>query len=258
MKTTENAVLNILVFAILTLSACKSTVESDSMQPAEGYPFTSDLEEIHDILKFRCIDTIDFKSGQVIADIGAGNGYIEAMLAMFNDSLTFYIQDIDISVCNESELSKVLDFYQEVNGKPFTSKFIIVNGSDTDTNLPDDTFDKILMLWTYSYLKEPIRFISDIRKNLKDDGLFYVINPEIEENDYTKSLRKETGWNVSTMEKQIDDIISCGFRLVRISKNYDAGDYQEPVIMIFRKANNSKIWIQSERGILPEESLLKM
>ena len=217
------------------MPGCKSPVEIHSMQPTEGYPFTTNIHEIRNILKFRCIDTVNFKNGQVIADIGAGNGYIEAMLAIFNDSLTFYIQDIDTTVCNESEVKKVIDFYEEVNGKAFTSKFITITGSDTDTKLPDDTFDKILMLWTYSYLKEPLSFINDVRKNLKDDGVFYVINPEIEESEHIKSLREETGWNASTLEKQIDDIISCGFSLVRIARNHDAGEYNEPIIMIFRK-----------------------
>ncbi len=237
MRATRKVLLCLYLLASLIILGCQPTVETHSMQPTEGYPFTKDIDEIKDLLKSKCLDTISFESGEVIADIGAGNGYIEAMLAMFNDSLTFYIQDIDTSVCNESEVAKVFKFYEEVNGKPFTSKFLTVNGSDTDTNLPDDTFDKILMLWTYSYLKEPVKFINDIKENLKDDGLFYVINPGIEETDYTKSLREETGWNVSILEKQIDDIINCGFNLVRIARNYNEGNYNEPVIMIFRKNN---------------------
>ena len=237
MKVYGIILLHILILAFTYLAGCRSTVEPHSMQPGEGYPLTNDISEIKSILKHRCIDTIDFKKGQVIADIGAGNGYIEAMLAMFNDSLTFYIQDIDPSVCNESEVRKVFDFYEEVNGRSFTCSFKTVIGTDARTNLPDNTFDKILMLWTYSYLKDPILFIEDIKTSLKDDGLFYVVNPGIEESEDTGQLRKETGWNVSPLEKQVDDIISCGFSLIRIARNYDAGEYNEPVIMIFRKTN---------------------
>ena len=239
METIERTISYCFIFSIITLLACNSTVETESMQPTDGYPFISDLDEIHKTLEFRCLDTIEFKSGQIIADIGAGNGYIEAMLSIFHDSLTFYIQDIDSAICNEAEIGKVIDFYQEVNGKPFTNKFIVVNGTDTETNLPVDTFDKILMLWTYHYLKEPIIFINDIRNNLKDDGLLYVINPEIEEDDYTKSLRQKYNWNISPLEKQIDDIISCGFQLIKISRNYNAGDNNGPIILIFRKTITS-------------------
>ena len=63
------------------------------------------------------------------------------------------------TVCNPNTIQEVMDFYQEVNGRPFTNRFITVNGTDTDTNLPDHTFDKILMLWTYQYLKNPREFI---------------------------------------------------------------------------------------------------
>jgi SAM-dependent methyltransferase len=224
-----------ITLSLLNLLGCKTPDDSGSMQPIEGYPFLTSIEEIKGILKYRGLDTIEFRKGETIADIGAGNGYIEAMLSMFHDSLTFYIQDIDTSVCNQSAINEVVDFYQEVNGRPFTNKFIVVNGTDTDTNLPDSTFDKILMLWTYSYLKEPWAFIKDVRNNLKDDGLFYVINPQQDEDEYTKSVRQKYGWNASPLEKQITDIIECGFELRRISRNYDVDGYNQPYIMVFKK-----------------------
>jgi len=227
----KNIILITLLF--LNLFACKTPDDSDSMQPSDGYPYLTSKEEIKKILKDRGIDTIEFKKGEIIADIGAGNGYIEAMLSIFIDSLTFYIQDIDTLVCNQLTINEVVDFYQEVNGRPFTNKFIVVNGTDTDTNLPDTTFDKILMLWTYQYLKEPRQFIMDVRENLKNDGLFYVINPQQDDVEYLNSLRQKYGWNASPLDKEISDIIDCGFELKRISRNYEG--YEQPYIMVFEK-----------------------
>ena len=157
------------------------------------------------------------------------------MLSIFNDSLTFYIQDIDTSVCNQRTIDKVIDFYQEVNGRPFTNKFIVVNGTDTETNLPDSTFDKILMLRTYQYLKEPRKFIMEIRKNLKDDGLFYVINPQYDTYKRLNSQRQKYGWNASPLEKEITDIINWGFELIQITRNYEG--YDQSYIMVFKKRN---------------------
>ena len=48
----------------------------------------------------------------------------------------------------------VYESRKNVNDKPFTNKFIVINGTDTGTNLTDNSFDKILMLWTYQYLKK--------------------------------------------------------------------------------------------------------
>ncbi|HUX57501.1 MAG TPA: methyltransferase domain-containing protein [Bacteroidales bacterium] len=223
--------LFVIIIIIWHLSACKN-VDSDSMQPIDGYPMVKSTEEIELSLKRKCVDTIKFRNGEIIADIGAGNGYLEAMLSIYNDSLTFYIQDIDTSVCNQNIINDVVDFYQKVNGRPFTNKFIAVNGTDTRTNLPDNNCDKILMLWTYQYLKSPREFIKDVREKLKDEGLFYVINPNI---NYESEPTTSNGWNGAPIEKEISDIIDCGFELIRVCRNYDSPEL--PFIMVFKKKN---------------------
>jgi len=207
-------------------------LEEPSMQPFDGYPLLDDLEEIKDLLKDKCVDTLTFRKGEVIADVGAGNGYLEAMLSLFHDDLTFYIQDIDSEICNPGQFEAVKRFYEEVNGGPFTSEFVIVNGTDTQSNLPDHTFDKILMLWTYQYLKYPKEFITELRGKLKNSGLLIVINPD-QDYEYGKLLSMEFGWNSSTIENQISDIITCGFELLRVNRNWE--DNQKPYIMVFKK-----------------------
>jgi SAM-dependent methyltransferase len=220
------------------LTDCKRVKEeTGAMQPIEGFPFLTSIEEINEELKKKCVDTITFKKGEIIADIGAGNGYIPAMLSIFHDSLTFYIQDIDTSSCNQANVNKVVDFYQQVNGRPFTNKFIAVNGTDTETNLPDSTFDKILMMWTYQYLKEPRKIILDVHEKLKGNGLFYVINPQNDDYEWLNSLREKHGWNCSPLEIEISDIIDCGFELTQISRHWDYEGYENPYIMVFRKKN---------------------
>ena len=203
-----------------------------SMQPFAGYPLYEDMEDIKTVLKNKCIDTITFRNGEMIADVGAANGYLEAMLSIFNDDLTFYIQDIDPAVCNPNSIQEVVNFYEQVKGRPFSNRFITVIGTDTETNLPEHTFDKILMLWTYQYLKNPREFIIDLRQKLKNEGLFYVINPS-QDYEYGKLLSVEHGWNMSPVEKQISDIISCGFELVRFGRNYE--NEELPYTMMFIK-----------------------
>lgn len=202
------------------------------MQPYDAYQLIASKEEISRKLKEKCVDTINFTKGEIVADIGAGNGSVEAMLSIFHDSLTFYIQDIDTSVCNQKTINEVVNFYQDVNGGLFTNKFIAVNGADNETNLPDDTFNKILILWTYQYFKNPQAIMTDLKLKLKNDGLLYIINPDI---DYEsgKMLTSEHGWNASPIEKEISDIIDCGFGLIRVSRNYESPE--SPYIMVFKK-----------------------
>ncbi|MFH0842126.1 MAG: methyltransferase domain-containing protein [Bacteroidota bacterium] len=226
--------IHIILFFIflVSFSYCKNPTRDDSMQPYDGYPLLDNIDSIKKELASRCIDTIEFKKGEIVADIGAGNGYLEGMLTLFTDSVTFYIQDIDTSICNQLTVNQVVDFYKNLNKKPFTNKLIPVNGSDSTTNLPDDTFDKILMLYTYQYIKKPIPFISDVKKKLKKDGFFYVVNPQYQDYSNLDFQREEYGWNASPLEKEISDIISCGFELVKISRKY--GDFDDPYMMVFR------------------------
>ena len=233
----KKSLVVISVFLCCCFFNCKNKNDNnsnsnDSMQPIDGYPFLNSKEEVLEHLKGRCIDTIGFKPGEIVADIGAGNGYIEALLSVFHDSLTFYIQDIDSTVCNQKAINEVVSFYQNVKGQPILNKFITVIGSDNETNLPNDIFDKILMLWTYQYFKNPKAIMTDLRLKLKYDGLLYIINPNI---DYESSIQltPEHGWNASPLEKQISDILGCGFELIQISRN----NYccENPYILVFKK-----------------------
>lgn len=219
------------LFLILLFSDCNRNEEL-SMQPYEGYPLLENLEEVKQLLADKCVDTISFQKGEVIADIGAGNGYIEAMLSIFHDSIIFYIQDIDSTVCTQSDIDQVSSFYQKYRATPSTCKMISVNGTDKASCLPEIGFDRILMLWTYQYLKFPKQFITDLNEKLKPNGLLYVINPE-QDYEYGLELRAKYGWNGSTLEKQISEIIECGFMLINIARNYN--NNEQPYIMIFKK-----------------------
>jgi len=230
MFSAKQASVGIILFLTLFLGCNRN--EELSMQPTEGYPWLESREEIRQLLADKCLDTISFEKGEVVADIGAGNGYIEAMLAMFHDSITFYIQDIDSSVCNQQAINEVVKFYESVAGNTFTCSFSVINGNDTETCLPNIGFDRILILWTYQYLKKPEEFITDVRSKLKDRGLLYIINPE-QDYEFGLELRDTYGWNGSTVEQQIDNIIACGFTLIRFTRNYE--DYQRPYLMVFQK-----------------------
>ena len=228
--------LKIVYFLFLSVTCslmpgCKN-INSVSMKPFDGYLLIASKKEIIKSLQDKCVDTISFRKGETVADVGAANGSIEAMLSMFHDSLTFYIQDIDTSVCNQKIINDVVKRYQAINGKPFTNKFIVIKGADNETNLPDDTFNKILMLWTYEYFKDPKSIMTDLRLKLKTDGLMYIVNPGIDK-ETGKTMTAEHGWNASPIEKQISDIIECGFELIRLSRNYESPE--KPYIMIFKK-----------------------
>lgn len=213
----------------------KNAFADGSMQPYDGYPLLESKVEIRQLLKEKCLDTIAFQKGETVADIGAGNGYLEAILAMFHDSLVFYIQDIDATVCNREAVNEVVAFYEKVHGAPFSSSFEVIHGTDSTSNLPDSIFDKILMINTYQYIKQPVEFVMDLKGKLKDEGLLYVINPQTDDYEYLAFLRDAYGWNASPLEQQISDMIGSGFELVRMSRYWSSDTYEHPYLMVFRK-----------------------
>ncbi len=230
---------HIVSFSSIMVCLLSCTITHHVMQPDGGYSLLKNPDSINQFLISRCVDLMHFNNGDVIADIGAGNGYLEGMLSLSFDSLTFYIQDIDSSICNQSEVDKVLYFYKNLKGKPFHNKFIAITGTDSTINLPDNACDKILMLYTYQYLKNPKTFIQDVKKKLKDEGLFYVVNPQHDKYDDIDSQRKKYGWNASPLETEITDVINCGFELIELSRHY--GIQGNPYLMVFKKKHHSLI-----------------
>lgn len=238
MKYIINRQIFILCFIVFMIG-CNNKKEAMkptqmSMHPLYGYRLIKSSEDIKSDLKEKSVDTINFQSGDTIADIGAGDGRIEAMLSILHDSLTFYLQDIDSLVCNQDTLKEAISYFQKITNKPITNNFYHIIGSDDKTNLPNNKFDKILMLWTYQYFKNPKAIMTDLKLKMKPDGLMYIINPDPDiKIELSKYLTSEYGWNQSRIERQITDIISCGFELIQISRNYESSE--KPYIMVFKR-----------------------
>ena len=113
---------------------------------------------------------LGLKSGVVFADIGASSGYYDAAMAVFLDSVTFYLNDIDQHCLNEKNLNKVLRYYSKLKGSSIqsTNSFHFVIGTPTRTNLPENTFDVIFSNATMHVIDQPDSILTDLYKNLKD------------------------------------------------------------------------------------------
>ena len=60
---------------------------------------------------------LGLKPGVVFADIGASSGYYDAAMAVFLDSVTFYLNDIDKNCLNERNLNKVIRYYYKLRAR---------------------------------------------------------------------------------------------------------------------------------------------
>lgn len=110
------------------------------------------------------------KNGETIADIGAASGWMDAMLSIYLDSVTFYIQDIDTLYSSQAELEKAVNYFSQFRSRPQSNKFIFILGTENKTNLPDNFFDKIILNNTFHEISKPFEIIEDIKTKLKPNG----------------------------------------------------------------------------------------
>jgi SAM-dependent methyltransferase len=157
-----------IVGICFTLSACSSVFRP--------YPCGPVLDEAGvQIFKIQS-DFIGLKEGVTFADIGASSGYYDAAMAVFVDSVTFYLNDIDDHCLNQKNLDKVLRYYSKIRGQQIeaTNRFHYVIGTPTRTKLPDSTFDVIFMNATMHVIEYPDSILADLYRNLKPEGNLFI------------------------------------------------------------------------------------
>ena len=178
-----------------------------------GYAYTKDGCENY----FRkYVRDYKFNKGDVVADIGAASGWIDAGISVLIDSVTFYIQDIDTIYLNQNQFDKNINYYSKVRGTPQTNKFQFVIGTEQKTNLPDNTFDKIIFNNSFHEIRDPYSILEDVSKKLKPNG--QIIIREGFSNKYNTIHLKGCnikGYQVGTV---VEYLKASGFYLTNMSE----------------------------------------
>lgn len=110
------------------------------------------------------------KSGETIASIGAGNGYIEVQIATIIENVHWFIQDIDTDCCNQNEFENVVSHYEELKGSSIQGTFDLVIGEENKTNLPKSTFDRVIFHNSYHEISQREEIMNDVKEILKPGG----------------------------------------------------------------------------------------
>ncbi|HWY37362.1 MAG TPA: tetratricopeptide repeat protein [Bacteroidia bacterium] len=126
--------------------------------------------------KKQLLNFMEINKGDVIAEVGAGNGWNLGVLSMIYDSLTLYAQDINPKDLSESAWKKTITYYEKHRATKQTNKFNRVIGTTSSTNLPDGIFDKILLVDAYHDFDKKDAIIDDMAKKLKPGGKIYILD----------------------------------------------------------------------------------
>jgi ubiquinone/menaquinone biosynthesis C-methylase UbiE len=130
---------------------------------------------------------LNLKADDIIADVGTGSGYSLVPIAGAHPNLKFTVQDIDRSTLTEKKLQSQIN---RNNNKANMLQFNIVYGNDTSTNLPSQTFTKVLLFDVLHEVHDKQRILADIKRILKKDGKLII-----EEILVFKPQRKERNCN---------------------------------------------------------------
>jgi tetratricopeptide (TPR) repeat protein len=148
----------------------------------DAYSFNEELfnqKEFHNLyaaFKYKkdLISFLDIKNGEAIADIGTGNGIHLGALSLLYDSLILYGEDINTKTLNEKSWNKMIRHYSSLREKPQTNQFHMVIGTEKETRLPDNTFDKIIIMGSFHEFTEMDQMIYDISFKLKIGGKIII------------------------------------------------------------------------------------
>jgi SAM-dependent methyltransferase len=129
-----------------------------------------------------------------VADVGSYNGYYPSLYSVSTDSIVFYLNDI----VNEGFVyfDSINTICKKIRGDKMTNEFKIILGENESTNLPSNTFNKVILRDALHHFKSPIKMIVDIKRIIKPNGkllLFESIrNPKVDNSNLCRgSMTKE-------------------------------------------------------------------
>jgi len=122
-----------------------------------------DQEEAPD----RALAFIGIRPGMIVADVGAGTGYMTVRLArLVGPRGKVYANDIQPSM---------LRVIHDKTESAHLSNVEIVLGSDTDARLPEGAIDLALLVDVYHEFWHPQEMLGSIRRSLKNGGQLVLV-----------------------------------------------------------------------------------
>lgn len=163
--------LRILTIIILLLVCHPSTAQFDYNGCLSKH-FTK-RDNIEWLLKsYRPIYT--FHKKEKLASIGAGSGEREIIYSMMDDSIEFYLQELNPVCLQPEDLSLTIRQGYQIAGRTSSATFIPVRGKEKETRLPERFFDKIIIENSLHEFTYPNEMLISIRSNLKKEGSLFI------------------------------------------------------------------------------------
>jgi ubiquinone/menaquinone biosynthesis C-methylase UbiE len=125
-------------------------------------------EAAGEIVEFLAGDGISLE-GKALADIGSGDGVID--LGVMHKSGCTSLVGYDI---RETDVSGLRRAAGAAGISDLPAGLAFVQSSATEVPAVDDSFDAVFTWSTFEHVSNPIRMLSEIRRILRPDGVFFL------------------------------------------------------------------------------------
>ena len=165
----------------------------------------------------QALDAIGIHEGMVVADVGAGTGYMSLRMARrVGESGKVYANDLQPEMLQKLRAKSKAEKLSNVE---------TVQGTESDPKLPPNTMDLVLLVDVYHEFSQPQAMLKGIRESLKPDGRLVLL--EYRKEDPKIPIRPEHKMAVAEVKAEVE---AEGYKLDQVIEKLPRQH-----IIIFRK-----------------------
>ena len=151
----------------------------------------------------QALDLLALKPGMVVADVGAGTGYMTLRMAKrVGPTGKVYADDVQ---------PEMLRRLRQNAAREKLSNIEMILGTETDPKLPAGKLDLILLVDVYHEFSQPQRMLRKMRESLKPDGRLVLL--EYRKEDPGIPIRPEHKMSVQEVKTEVE---AEGFHLDQV------------------------------------------
>jgi len=178
--------------------------------------FAISEDEIH-----RLALVMHWKAGQVIADVGAGEGEIGfAAAGTVGSGGKVFLTELD---------RQKLDQLEKEKQRRKLGNVIVISAAEKETKLPDNCCDAIILRHVYHHLTAPVEMDASLMRSLKSGGRLAVIDfpprKALSQSDPVKGVPQNRGGHGIPKKVLVDELTSAGFIVEKTIDDWPDDDY---------------------------------
>jgi ubiquinone/menaquinone biosynthesis C-methylase UbiE len=175
----------------------------------------------------RLSRVMNWKAGQVVADVGAGEGEIGfAAAAAVGESGRVYLTELD-----EQKLTAL----QKETSHRKLKNVVVLAAAEKATKLPDSCCDAIILRRVYHHLTAPMEMDASLLRSLRPGGLLAVIEfpprKSLTASDPVKGVPANRGGHGIPKKILVEELTAAGFKLEKSFDDWPEDGY----CVLFRK-----------------------